>query len=338
VTDPVIRTVGLRKVYRSPGRPSVAALDGLDLVVGRGGVHGLLGPNGAGKTTTIRLLVGLARPTAGTIEVLGKPVPGALASVLPRVGATVEEPALTPGFSGRRNLLLLARSVGLGRRRVDEVLEQVGLPRRDHHRFGSRSPGVRQRLAIAAALLRSPDLLLLDEPTDGLDPAGARDVRELMRRVADSGVTVLLCSPDLAEVQQACDAVSIISEGRLLADGRVSELLGESVSRTRVLVEAPDRAAAVLTDAGYDVSRAGEALLVAGHDHAELITRRLADHGLYVRELTAVRPTLERLFLQVGGGAAGAPDGRDPADEPDEPHGSDESDDSGEDERQEEAG
>jgi ABC-2 type transport system ATP-binding protein len=139
-------------------------------------------------------------------------------------------------------------------------------------------------------------------------------------------------------VQQACDAVSIISEGRLLADGRVSELLGESVSRTRVLVEAPDRAAAVLTDAGYDVSRAGEALLVAGHDHAELITRRLADHGLYVRELTAVRPTLERLCLQVGGGAAGAPDGRDPADEPDEPHGSDESDDSGEDERQEEAG
>jgi ABC-2 type transport system ATP-binding protein len=301
VTDPVIRTVGLRKAYRAPGRPSVTALDGLDLVVDKGGVHGLLGPNGSGKTTTLRLLLGLSRPTGGTIEVLGKQVPASLASVLPRVGAMVEEPALTPWFSGRRNLLLLARSVGLGRRRVDEVLEQVGLPRHDRHRFGSYSPGIRQRLAIAAALLRSPDLLLLDEPTSGLDPAGVRDVSELVRRLAADGTTVVLCSHDLAEVQESCDAVSILTEGRLLSSGRVSELLGESVSRTRVLVEHPDRAAALLSDAGYDVSRSGQALLVAGHDHPELITKRLADRGLYVREITAVRPSLEHYFLQVTG-------------------------------------
>jgi ABC-2 type transport system ATP-binding protein len=304
VTDPVIRTVGLRKVYRAPGRPAVAALDGLDLVVEKGGVHGLLGPTGAGKTTTLRLLVGLARPTAGTVEVLGRPVPTDLAAVLPRVGAVVEEPALTPWFSGRRNLQLLARSVGLGRRRVDEVLELVGLPRHDHHRFGSLSPGIRQRLAIAAALLRDPALLLLDEPTSGLDPAGVREVGDLVRRLAGDGVTVVLCSHDLAEVQESCDAVSILSGGRLLTSGRVSELLGESVSRTRVLVEDPDRATRLLTDAGYDVSRSGQALLVAGHDHPELITKRLADQGLYVQEITAVRPSLERFFLQVTGAAA----------------------------------
>jgi ABC-2 type transport system ATP-binding protein len=305
VTDPVIRTVGLRKVYRAPGRPSVAAVDGLDLVVEKGGVHGLLGPNGSGKTTTLRLLLGLARPTEGSIEVLGRPVPSGLRSVLPRVGAVVEQPALTPGLTGRRNLMLLARSVGLGRRQVDDALAQVGLPRHDRHRFGSYSPGIRQRLAIAAALLRGPELLLLDEPTTGLDPAGVRDVRALVRRLADEGATVVLCSHDLAEVQQTCDAVSILSAGALLATGRVADLLGESVSRTRVVVDRPDRAAALLTDAGYDVARSGDTLLVAGHDHPELITRRLADQGLYVVEITAVRPSLEQYFLQVTGAESG---------------------------------
>jgi ABC-2 type transport system ATP-binding protein len=213
----------------------------------------------------------------------------------------VEEPAFTPGFTGRRNLLLLARSVGLGRRRVDEVLELVGLPRHDRHRFGTYSLGRRQRLAIAAALLRSPDLLVLDEPTNGLDPAGVRDVRRLVRGLADDGVTVLVSSHDLAEVQQSCDAVSIIGAGRLLASGPVDELLGEAVSRTRVRVEDADRAADLLREEGYDVSRVEGDLLVAGHEHPEAITRLLAGHELFVSELSAVRPGLEDYFLQLTG-------------------------------------
>jgi ABC-2 type transport system ATP-binding protein len=299
--DLVVRTTGLRKVYREPGRPTVVAVDGLDLAVAAGGVHGFLGPNGSGKTTTIRMLLGLARPSAGTIEVLGKPVPAALDEVLPRVGALVEEPAFTPGFTPRRNLLLLARSVGLGRRRVDEVLELVGLPRNDRHRFGSGSRGMQQRLGLAAALLRSPDLLVLDEPASGLDPSGVRDMRELVRRLADDGVTVLVSSHDLAEVQQSCDAVSIIGAGRLLATGRVDELLGEAVARTRLQVSDPDRATTVLREEGYDVVREGDDLLVAGHEHPERISRALAGQGLYVSELSAVRPDLESYFLELTG-------------------------------------
>jgi ABC-2 type transport system ATP-binding protein len=313
--DVVVRTRGLRKVYRAAGRPSVVAVDGLDLAVAAGGVHGFLGPNGSGKTTTIRMLLGLARPTAGTVEVLGKPVPGALDEVLPRVGAVVEQPAFMPGFTGRRNLLLLARSVGLGRRRVDEVLELVGLPRHSRQRVGTYSLGMRQRLAVAAALLRSPDLLVLDEPTNGLDPAGVRDMRALARGLADDGVTVLVSSHDLAEVQQSCDAVSIIGAGRLLASGPVEELLGEAVSRTRVRVDDADRAADLLREEGYDVSRGEEDLLVAGHEHPEAITRLLAGHGLYLSELSAIRPGLEDYFLQLTGEAISADDDPDRTDE-----------------------
>jgi ABC-2 type transport system ATP-binding protein len=158
---------------------------------------------------------------------------------------------------------------------------------------------MRQRLAIAATLLRSPDLLILDEPTNGLDPAGIRDIRDMVRGLGESGVTVLLSSHILAEVQQACHAVSIIGDGKLLAGGRVDELLGESESRTRVACTDPRTAKRVLESSGHTVTHEGDVLLVEGHEHPEEITRLLAEHQVYVTEMTAVRPTLESFFLKL---------------------------------------
>ena len=228
----VIETHGLRKEFGS-GRGRVVAVDGLDLAVPSGGVHGFLGPNGSGKTTTIRMLLGLARPSAGEMTLFGERVPAALPRVMGRIGAVVEQPQFTPGFSGRRNLRLLARTAGVDPRRVPLVLEQVGLAGHARDRFRSYSLGMKQRLAIAATLLKEPDLLILDEPSNGLDPAGIRDMRELVTGLADAGVTVLLSSHILAEVQQVCHSVTIIGHGRTVASGSVESLLGESRSRTR---------------------------------------------------------------------------------------------------------
>ena len=300
MSDLVVETRGLRKVFRDRGR-RVAAVDGLDLAVERGGVHGFLGPNGSGKTTTIRMLLGLARPDDGEITVLGEPLPRRLPEVLRRVGAVVEQPQFSPDLSGRRNLQLLARAVGLPKARADDALEQVGLRERARGRYRRYSFGMRQRLGLAAALLKEPDLLVLDEPMNGLDPAGINDMRELLLRLSDSGVTVLLSSHVLAEVQQVCSSVSIIGDGRLLASGRVDELLGESTAHTRVGVADPRRAAMLLSAAGYAVGRDGEGLLVQGHEHPEEITRALAAHDLYVNELSVVRPDLESFFLVLTG-------------------------------------
>lgn len=321
MSDLVIETSGLRKVFGSPGR-RVVAVDGLDLSVPAGGVHGFLGANSSGKTTTLRMLLGLARPTDGTARLFGLDVRDQLAQVIDRVGATVEEPCFVPSFTGRKNLRLLARSIGLPRSAVDGALDQVGLGR-GRASYGSYSLGMQQRLGIASALLKSPDLLILDEPTNGLDPAGMRDIRELIRQLGASGVTVLLSSHNLAEVQQVCQSVSVIDRGKLVSHGRVSELLGEQVSRTRVEVTNPDEAARVLTEAGHVVSVRGDHLLVEGHQHPEQITQLLAEHHLYVHELSAIRPTLESFFLDLtgrppGGEAAPEPDEDKPATHPDD--------------------
>lgn len=302
----VVETRGLRKVYRDRGR-KVTAVDRLDLEVERGGVHGFLGPNGSGKTTTIRMLLGLARPDEGEIRVLGEPYPGSIPAVLARVGALLERGQFAPDISGRKNLELLAGGAGLPPSRVGEVLEQVDLGADAHRRYRGYSLGVRRRLGLAAALLKNPELLILDEPSNGLDPAGIRDMRDTIPRLAASGVTVLLSSHILAEVQQLCSSVSIISEGTLLKAGRVEELLGESTARTRVGVAQPDRAAAILLQAGYSVVREGDLLLVEGHEHPEEIARRLAEHELFVHDLTAVRPTLETFFLNLTGHRPAAP-------------------------------
>ncbi len=302
MTDLVIETAGLRKEYRSRGH-SVVAVDDLDLALRRGGVHGFLGPNGSGKTTTIRMLLGLASPSAGRIRVLGEEVPRRLPRVIGRVGAVVEQPKFLPGMTGRRNLELLSRTIGAPKARLDSALDQVGLEGRDKDLYKAYSLGMRQRLAIAATLLKAPELLILDEPTNGLDPAGIRDIRELVRALGSQGVTVLLSSHILAEVQQVCDSVSIIAGGRLLSSGTVADLVGRDESAgVRVGVGDTSTAAQVLTEAGMRVSRDGTHLYVSDVEDPAQITRLLADRGLYVRELVVDRPDLESVFLRLTGG------------------------------------
>ncbi len=311
-TDLVIETHGLRKEFRTRRGKHVVAVHDLDLAVPAGGVHGFLGPNGSGKTTTIRMLLGLARASRGEMRLFGEPVPRALPNVIGRIGAVVEQPKFVPTFTGRTNLRLLARSIGVGDRGVDAALAQVGLTGRDRERFKGYSLGMKQRLAIAATLLKSPDLLILDEPTNGLDPAGIRDIRDMIRELGENGVTVLLSSHILAEVQQVCESVSIIGQGRLLASGRVADLIGAgSASAVRLGVGDPAAATRHLEGAGYRVRPDTDGLVVEGAGDPAELTRLLAGHGLYVSELTPLRADLESVFLQLTKDAAlrTAPDG-----------------------------
>jgi ABC-2 type transport system ATP-binding protein len=305
---PAVHIVGVSKTYRGRRRrPPQKALDGLDLQVDYGGVHGFLGPNGSGKTTTIRVLLGLiSSDGGGEIRLLDRPVPAGLPEVIGGVGALVETPLFFPGFSGRLNLRLLGQTAGVSRARVEECLDIVGLTDRADDRFKSYSLGMKQRLGIAAALLKSPRLLILDEPSNGLDPAGIRDVRELIRRLGRDGhTTVLLSSHLLAEIQQVCDSVSILAHGRRVASGPVAEVLASRSSGGDVRLRVPDptAAAAVLRSAGFGVSAAGEALLVHGVNAPGEITRRLADRGHYLEELTPVTADLETAFLAITEGA-----------------------------------
>src|SRR3954447_3042669 len=249
-----VRTTDLRKTYRTRKGRRVA-VEGLDLRVPRGGVHGFLGPNGSGKTTTIRMLLGLIRPDSGTMTVFDEPVPARLGAVVDRVGAIVEQPKFFPAFTAQRNLELLADAIGAPRARIGEVLGEVGLGDRGGDRFRSYSLGMRQRLAIAATLLKEPELLIFDEPTNGLDPAGIHEVRATMRGLADAGRTVLVSSHILSEVQQVADTVSIIGRGRLLAEGQVDDILARGgAASVRVGVPDPARAAPLLTAAGFRTS------------------------------------------------------------------------------------
>ena len=298
MSDLVIETHGLRKQFRSR-RGTRVAVNNLDLAVPAGGVHGFLGPNGSGKTTTIRMLLGLARPTAGTMRLFGHEVPRQLPDVMRRVGAVVENPKFSPNFSGRTNLELLAQSIGAPRGRVDESLATVSLTGRDKDRYKSYSLGMKQRLAIAATLLKQPDLLILDEPTNGLDPAGIREIRETIRHLGESGVTVLLSSHILAEVQQVCDSATIIGQGRMLASGRVEDLLAGSGTAYRLVVAEPERAAEVLRAAGASVTPDGDALLVDGERPGAELNRLLAGAGLWLEQLTPVRQDLESFFLDL---------------------------------------
>src|SRR3954453_20529609 len=298
------------KTYRGRrGRPPQKALDNLDLLVETGGVHGFLVPNGSGKTTSIRVLLGLVTADSGTARIFDPPVPEALPEVIGHVGALVETPLFFPNFSGRRNLQLLAEVAGVPPVRVDECLEIVDLRDRAGDRFKGYSLGMKQRLGIAAALLKRPQLLVLDEPSNGLDPAGIKDVRELVRRLGhDGSTTVLLSSHLLAEIEQVADSVSIMGRGRCVASGPVREVLaGRSSGDVRVKV--PDRAgaAAVLTAAGFTVSRTEDGLLVSAVRAPGEVTRVLAQHGHYLEELTPVAADLESAFLALTAGPAWAP-------------------------------
>ncbi|TCO44103.1 ABC-2 type transport system ATP-binding protein [Kribbella antiqua] len=298
-----ISTRGLRKTYRTRLGRKVVAVQGLDLDVPVGGVHGFLGPNGSGKTTSIRMLLGLIRADAGTMTVFDRPVPAQLPEVVGRVGAIVESPKFFPAFSGRKNLELLAEAIGVPRKQVGEVLEQTSLGERGKDRYKAYSLGMKQRLAIAATLLKQPDLLIFDEPTNGLDPAGIREIRETMRGLGDQGRTVLVSSHILAEVEQVADTVSIIGHGRLLASGTVAQVIGGSTAATvKVAVDNHEAAIRILTAAGMTVRADGNYLLVDGAEHPADVTRRLAHQELYVSELAPVRADLESVFLELTAG------------------------------------
>ncbi|HEY5179192.1 MAG TPA: ATP-binding cassette domain-containing protein [Dermatophilaceae bacterium] len=290
---------GLRKTYRNRKGRHVAVA-GLDLDVPLGGVHGFLGPNGSGKTTTIRMLLGLIRADAGTMTIFGSEIPKHLPEVVDRVGAIVESPKFFPAFSGRKNLQLLAEAIDRPRNIVDQVLEQSGLGGRGKDKYKTYSLGMKQRLAIAATLLKEPDLLIFDEPTNGLDPAGIREIRNTMRSLGEQGKTVLVSSHILDEVEQVADTVSIIGHGRLLASGRVADVIGDpTVTSLRVGVADPVTAQRILTDDGLRVRLDGGLLVVEGISDGAEITRRLAAHNLFVNELTPVRADLESVFLEL---------------------------------------
>jgi ABC-2 type transport system ATP-binding protein len=305
---PAVVMEAVTKTYRGRrGRPPQKALDNLDLLVENGGVHGFLGPNGSGKTTSIRVLLGLVSADAGTARLFDRPVPDALPEVIGHVGALVETPLFFPNFSGRRNLQLLAEVAGVPRTRVDECLDIVDLRDRAGDRFKGYSLGMKQRLGIAAALLKQPRLLILDEPSNGLDPAGIRDVRELIRRLGRDGhTTVLLSSHLLAEIEQVADSVTILTRGRRVAHGPVREVLAGR-STHDVVIRVPDResAGAVLQAAGFGLSPfddvRGPALAVHNVQAPGEVTRLLAQHGHYLEELTPVHADLETAFLAITG-------------------------------------
>jgi ABC-2 type transport system ATP-binding protein len=298
----VIEVEGLSKRYRRFRKGITTALDGLELEVPEGGVFGFLGPNGAGKTTTVRCLLALVRPTSGRCRILGAdPQLGRLSDVINRIGAIVETPALFPGFSGRRNLELLARPAGIGRRRVEQVLEVVSLSERADDRVKTYSLGMKQRLGIAAALLKDPELLILDEPANGLDPAGIREVRGLLKRLGAEGRTVFVSSHILSEVRQTCDRVAILARGRCVAQGLVDDVLAAGrAARLTVVVADAERAGRLLSAEGISWSRDGDGIEVdLPRDEGARVTEVLAHGGLYLSELRPSSDDLESVFLRL---------------------------------------
>jgi ABC-2 type transport system ATP-binding protein len=298
----VIEIKGLRKEYRRLRGGRVKALQELDLDVSAGGVFGFLGPNGSGKTTTIRCLLGLVRPTSGVCRILGAdPTTDQLPGVIGRIGSIVETPAMHPGFSGRRNLEILGRIDGVRKERVSEVIESVGLGGRAGDRVKTYSLGMKQRLGIAAALLKDPEVLILDEPANGLDPAGIKEVRELVRRLGSEGRTVFVSSHILSEVRQMCDRVAILSRGRCVAQGPVGRVL-EGGRATGLLVKVDDgpRAAAILNGAGIEAMETNGRLRVGvSPSDGARVTEVLADAGLYLSELRPDEEDLEEVFLRL---------------------------------------
>jgi ABC-2 type transport system ATP-binding protein len=302
----VIEVEALRKEYRRLRGGRTVALAGLDLTVPEGGVFGFLGPNGSGKTTTIRCLLGLIHPSRGTARLLGADTRTALAQVIGRVGSIVETPTMFPGFSGRTNLELLGRVAGVERATVDRTLERVGLADRAGDLVKTYSLGMKQRLGIAGALLKDPDVLILDEPANGLDPAGLKEVRELLRGLGAEGRTVFLSSHLLNEVQQICDHVAILSRGRCIAAGPVGEVLAGGKAAAGLVVRLPSESLEAgreaLAAAGIEATGDGDHLRVhLPEADAARVTRALADRGLYLTELRQGEVSLESVFLELTG-------------------------------------
>ncbi|MDX6604652.1 MAG: type transport system ATP-binding protein [Solirubrobacterales bacterium] len=295
-----IEAKGLTKSYR--GRPAVA---GIDLTVLPGEVYGFLGPNGAGKTTTMRMLLGLVRPDAGSVRLFGRDVRSDPLAARAGVAGIIEEPRLYSYLSGRMNLRLLAgydRS-GVGADEIEEVLETVELRERGGDRVSDYSQGMRQRLGIAACLVRRPRLLLLDEPANGLDPAGIRYLRGLLRRLSGEGMTVLLSSHLLAEVQELCEQAAIISSGRIVYEGGLDELRARAGLRYRLSTDEQARAAALCAGVPgvSEVEIVGDHVEFAVSAEEDLLglTRALSDSNLVIRALIPEQLTLERVFFEL---------------------------------------
>jgi ABC-type multidrug transport system ATPase subunit len=294
VSEFVVETDGLTKRYGG-----VTAVEDLTMGVRRGEIYGFLGPNGAGKTTTLRMLLGLVRPTSGSARVQGGR-PGD-PSVLSRVGALVEGPGFYPYLSGRNNLRVLARYKRLPDGAADQALEQVGLRARGGDAFRTYSLGMKQRLGVAAALLGDPELLILDEPTNGLDPSGMADMRELVRRLAGRGRTVLLSSHLLGEVQQVCDRVGVLAGGRLVAESTVSDLRGASWLYVRA-DPAPQAERVINETLGtVEVRRTpdGGLQVAADPDRSSEVVRALVRTGVAVHELRPLERSLEEAYFEL---------------------------------------
>jgi ABC-type multidrug transport system ATPase subunit len=297
----IVETHGLTKRF---GR-GVVAVNSVDMSVRRGEVYGFLGPNGAGKTTTLRMLVGLIRPTSGTATVVGR-APGDPAG-LKRIGSLIESPGFYPYLSGRENLRVVADLASVGQRRVDEVLDIVELSSSARRKFGTYSTGMKQRLGVAAALLKDPELLILDEPTNGLDPQGMAEMRKLIKDIGQGDRTVLLSSHLLGEVEQICDRVGVISNGRLVRQSTVQGLIGEEGVLVRA--EPIDKAQEILaTMFGSDaISRQDGALhLKVKPEQSTDINRHLVSAGIDVSELRPFERSLEEVFFQLTGEKQGS--------------------------------
>ncbi|HEY6758532.1 MAG TPA: ABC transporter ATP-binding protein [Baekduia sp.] len=297
---PAVEIRGLTKHYGDR-----AAVDAIDLTVRVGDVYGFLGPNGAGKTTTLRMLLGLVKPQAGTIRLLGRdPVPDPIAA-REGVAGFIEEPRLYTYLSGRRNLELLADFDlrGEGRAAIDEALDLVDLRDRADDKVGHYSQGMRQRIGIAACLVRRPRLLILDEPANGVDPGGVRDMRILLRRLAGEGITILLSSHLLAEVEETCSRVAVISGGRIAFEGDLAELQARSITEYVLETTDPERALRVCFDLGllHDLRGDGPNVrFTAATDEALVaLTTALGAHGIGVRALRPERRSLEDVFFEL---------------------------------------
>ena len=292
--EPVVSVEHLTKRFGE-----VVAVDDLSFALQRGTITGFLGPNGAGKTTTLRMLLGLTRPTAGTALLFGVRY-AALDEPATRVGAVLEATDFHPGRSGRDHLLMLAYAAGLDARRVDEVLAVVELTKAARRRVGGYSMGMRQRLGLATALLGDPELLILDEPANGLDPEGVRWLREFLREFANDGRTVFVSSHVLAEVAQTVDDVVIIDHGRLVAMRPLSELIGRSAGAVRVVSPEAGRLHEALRKQGVEVRLLDtDELLVLGGVPASEVGETAAAFGVVLHELAAETSSLEDIFLEL---------------------------------------
>jgi ABC-2 type transport system ATP-binding protein len=302
-SETVLRTNNLSKSFGK-----LQAVKNLNLEIRRGQVFGFLGPNGAGKSTTVGMILGLIEPTSGSIELFGVKQDGNHWAALRRIGAIIEDPAFYPYLSGWDNLLVLARSIGgIPNAKIVEVLERVNLSDRAKDAYGHYSMGMKQRLGIASTLLRSPEFIILDEPTNGLDPAGTKEIRDLIPRLAHECGAVMLCSHLLHEVEMVCDQVAIIKEGTVIANAPVKELLSRG-SQLEIKADRLAEAAAVLGAEPWVNSvkvEQGFLLIEVPGDSGARVNRSLVERGIYASEIVNRTRSLESVFLQLTGGESG---------------------------------